>query len=136
MPHNEDKEMLEAYRRNATNNSMLALTSVFIPTPTDHDFEFGEIRRYFSQQANQPNGEITETSKAVFTTLAGKSLFTVVELRWKISGMADDTTDPFTGEVDVRGVRSANKAAVQEAAKTIPAIISKLINTLQLWRGF
>ena len=136
MPHDSDREMLETYRRNATNNSMLALTPVFIPRPTDADHEFGEIRRYFSQQANQPTGEVVEIIKGVFSTLSQRSLFTVVEIRWKISGLADDTTDPATGEVDVRGVRSSNKAAVLEAAKTIPAITTKLTNTLQLWQGF
>lgn len=136
MPHNTDKEMLDTYRSSATNSSMLALTSTFIPRPSNVDFDFGEIRRYFSQQANQPNGEVVETSKLVFETLTKKSLFTVVELRWKISGLVDDTTDPSTGEVDVRGVRSSNKAAIAEAAKVIPAITNKLSNTLQLWRGF
>lgn len=136
MPHDSDRVMLETYRKNATDVSMLALTSVFIPRPTDADFDFGEIRRYFSQQANQLSGEVVETSKLVFETLTKKSLFTVVELRWKISGLANDTTDPSTGEVDVRGVRSSNKAAVAEAAKVIPAITNKLSNTLQLWRGF
>ncbi len=136
MPHDTDRDMLDAYRKNATNSSMLALTSVFIPRPTDADFDFGEIRRYFSQQTNQSSGEVVETSKLVFESLTKKSLFTVVELRWKISGLANDTTDPSTGEVDVRGVRSSNKAAVVEAAKVIPNIGNKLANTLQLWRGF
>lgn len=136
MPHDTDRDMLDAYRKNATNSSMLALTNVFIPRPTESDFDFGEIRRYFSQQTNQSSGEVVETSKLVFETLTKKSLFTVVELRWKISGLANDTTDPSTGEVDVRGVRSSNKAAVMEAAKVIPSIGNKLANTLQLWRGF
>jgi len=48
MPHDEDKAMLDAYRKNATDLSMLALTSTFIPRPTEADFKFGEIRRYFS----------------------------------------------------------------------------------------
>ncbi len=136
MPHNEDQEMLDTYRKSAGNTSMLATTSVFIPVPSDADFDFGEIRRYFSQQTNQPNGEVIETSKAIFSTLSQRSLFTVVEVRWKISGLADDTTDPSTGEIDVRGVRSSNRAAVLEAAKVIPSITSKLTNTLQLWQGF
>lgn len=136
MPHDQDREMLDTYRKNATNSSMLALTSVFIPRPSDADHEFGEIRRYFSQQANQSNGEVIETSKGVFNVLSEKSLFTVVELRWTISGDAEDTIDSSTGEVDVRGVRSSNRAAVKEAAKVISAITNKLANTLQLWRGF
>lgn len=127
--------MVDTYRKNATNSSMLALTSVFIPRPTEADFDFGEIRRYFSQQANQLAGEITETSKTVFDALSQKSLFTVIELRWKITGSADDITDPSTGEIDVRGVRSSNKASIQTATVVMPAIINKLTNTLQLWRG-
>lgn len=128
--------MLDVYRKNATELAMPVLTSIFIPRLSDADIKFGEIRRYFSQQANQLAGEITETSKTVFEVLTKKSLFTVVELRWKIVGPADDATDPTTGEIDVRGVRSSNKAAIQTASKVMPAIINKLTNTLQLWQGF
>lgn len=132
----QDKGMVQTYRRVATNKSILALTNPFIPRPSESDYAFGEIRRFFSQQTNRSLGEIVEISKGTFDALQEKSLFTVVELRWKISGPAEDTTDTVTGEIEVRGVRSANSAAVRSAVKTIPAINKKLTNVFQLWQGF
>lgn len=136
MANDTDKTLIQTYRRISTNTSILALTAPFIPRPSKSDFEFGEIRRFFSQQANQQTGEIVEIAKGTFDALSDKSLFTVVELRWKISGPAENTRDLITGEIEVRGVRSANGAAVRQAAKIIPNIDKKLTNLFQLWRGF
>ena len=140
MAEHDDQQLIDSYRKVATSTSILAVTSVFIPVPTDADFEFGEIRRFFSQQANQPFGEIVEIAKGTFDGLQQKSLFATVEIRWRVAGPAEDTisTDPITGveSVDVLGVRTANEAAVRQAAKIIPAITRKLTNPFQLWRGF
>ena len=135
----KEERMIDNYRKVSTGTSILAITSPFVPVPTDADFEFGEIRRFFSQQANQPFGEIVEIAKSTFVGLQQKSLFIVVDIRWKISGPSEDTisVDPITGveSVDALGVRTANKAAVRQAAKVMPAITSKLTNLFQLWRG-
>ncbi|KKN13663.1 hypothetical protein LCGC14_1004110 [marine sediment metagenome] len=139
MVNKEERMIIDSYRKVSTGTSILAITSPFVPVPTDADFEFGEIRRFFSQQANQPFGEIVEIAKSTFTGLQQKSLFTVVEVRWKVSGPAEDTinVDPITGveTVDSLGIRNANEAAVRQAAKVMPAITSKLTNVFQLWRG-
>ena len=140
MINNEEQRLIDTYRIVATSTSILATTQPFIPIPTDADFDFGEIRRFFSQQVNQLFGEIVEIAKGTFDGLQSKSLFITVEIRWKVSGLAEDVTsiDPITGveSVDVLGVRNANEAAVKQAAKVMPAIINKLTNPLQLWRKF
>jgi len=140
MAEHTDQRLINSYRNVSTSTSILAITSPFVPVPTDADFEFGEIRRFFSQQTNQPSGEIVEIAKSTFDGLQQKSLFIVVEIRWKISGPAEDTisVDSITGveSVDALGVRTANEAAVRQAAKIIPAIATKLTNPFQLWRGF
>lgn len=140
MANKEEQLLIDSYRKVSTGTSILAITSPFIPVPTNADFEFGEIKRFFSQQTNQPVGEIVEISKSTFDGLQQKSLFIVVEIRWTIAGPAEDTisVDPITGveNVDVLGVRTANEAAVRLATKVMPAIVHKLTNPLQLWRGF
>ncbi len=131
----DEEQMIITYKKVATSPSLLAVSSVFIPTPSEKDFTFGEIRRYFSQQANQPTGEINEISKGKFVNLQRKSLFIVVDLRWKISGPAESIFGE-DGEIDIFGIREANEAAINQATKIMPAIKQKLTNLFQLWRGF
>ena len=136
MAETEEERINRVYKEVAVSRSMLAQTKTFIPTPTPADFEFGEIRRFFTQQSNKSNGEIIEISKGRASTLSRKSLFTVVSLRWKVSGPERNLVNPDTGNVDVFGVREANQAAIAVAAKTIPSLPRKLTNLTQLWRGF
>lgn len=107
----------------------------FTPKPSDKDYELGEITRYFAQQTNQANGEITEISTQTYNTLQGVSLFRTVSLRWRISGPSTDAQD-FAGRIVRPGIERANKAAISSAAKVIPNIGSKLTNVFQLWRGY
>lgn len=136
MAETEAERINRVYKETATSRAMLAQTKTFIPTPTKADFEFGEIRRFFTQQANKSNGEIIEISSGRASVLSRKSLFTVVSLRWKISGPERNLIDPSTGDIAVFGVREANQAAIAVAVKTIPSLPRKLTNLIQLWQGF
>lgn len=149
MATKKERSMIDTYRGVATSKSILATASTFVPRPSEADFEFGELKRFFAQQANQKFGEIFEVSPSSFAALQQKSLYTTVELRWKISGPAENTVevDPDTGETIVDslsgkpivtslGVRQANTATIEEAAKMMPAIRQKLTNVFQLWQGF
>lgn len=149
MATTEEQVMIDTYRAVATSKSILAIVSTFVPRPSKADFEFGELKRFFAQQANQKFGEIFEVSPSSFSALQQKSLYTTVEIRWKISGQAENVVevDPDTGEtildpltgkpiVTSLGVRQANTAAIDEAAKMMPAIRQKLTNRFQLWQGF
>jgi len=136
MAETERERINRVYKEAATSKAMLVQTKTFIPTPTKADFEFGEIRRFFTQQANKSNGEIIEISSGRAGVLSRKSLFTVVSLRWKVSGPERNLINPDTGDVDVFGVREANQASIVVAAKTIPSLPRKLTNLTQLWRGF
>ncbi len=136
MAETEAERINRVYKESAKSRSMLTQTKAFIPTPTKADFEFGEVQRFFTQQANKSNGEIIEISKGKAGTLSRKSLFTVVDLRWKISGPERSLINPATGDVELFGVREANRAAIDAASKKIPALSKKLTNLTQLWRGF
>ncbi len=136
MAETEEERIIRIYKAASTSKSMLVQTQAFIPTPSKADFKFGEIKRFFAQQTNKPNGEIIEISKGRASTLLKKSLFIVVDLRWKISGPERNLINPGNGDVDVFGVREANQAAIAIASKTIPTLPRKLTNLVQLWRGF
>ncbi len=106
----------------------------FVPKPTDKDYKVGEMRRYFAQQTNQPNGEIVEISKKQHDSFRKVATYRTVSVRWKISGPVKDRVDEDTGEVALVGVKSSNEAATRNAAKIIPNIKRKLNNPLQLYR--
>lgn len=131
----DDAALVQSYLRVATLSSLPLNVNVFIPTPSNTDYTFGEITRYFVQQVNQPNGEITEVSKQTFQALQDVSLYRTVALRWKISGLATDVFDT-AGRVERPGIETANKASIKNAAKTMPAITRKLTNVFQLWKKF
>jgi hypothetical protein len=114
---------------------LVAQPAPYVPVPSEQDYEAGEITRYFAQQANQPDGEVLEISKQTFQALQRISLFRTVSLRWKVSGVLDDSFDA-EGRLERPGVETANVAAINIASKTMPAIKRKLTNPLQLWRGY
>ncbi len=102
----------------------------FVPRPTEGDYKFGEIVRYFAQQANQSDGEIFEINKSSHTSFKSNPLYSVIKLRWQIAGPRSDSV----GGVTIVGVERANEAARTQAAKKMPGIARKLANPLQLYR--
>jgi len=110
----------------------------FVPTPFQKDYDLGEIRRYFAQQANNKTGEIFELSKQDFAAAKLSPLYLTVSLRWKISGPAASARSTLKGKSirERSGIVEANTTAVKQAAKKMPAIAQKLSNPFQLWRGF
>ena len=126
--------LVATYLRVGPPVTLTARFASFAPRPTAKDFTFGELTRYFVQQANQPTGEVTEVSQGTYTTLQSNHLFRSVAVRWRIAGPADDTHDA-AGRVVRPGIETANRAAVTNAAKTMPNITNKLTNLTQLWQG-
>ena len=128
-------ELINAYRRNATSILVIPTIKPYVPQPSDKDYSFGEIQRYFAQQVNQKNGEIFEISEQNYSELQNSTVYRIVSLRWKIAGPADSVRTS-NGTRERTGIVEANTAAVTRAAKTMPAITQKLANPYQLWRGY
>jgi len=110
----------------------------YVPEPSQKDYDLGEIRRYFAQQANNKNGEIFELSKQDFEAAKLSALYLEVSLRWKISGPSASSYKIVDGKKmrERTGVVEANTTAVKQATKEMPALALKLSNPYQLWRGF
>ena len=110
----------------------------FVPTPSQKDFDLGEIQRYFAQQANQKTAEIFELSEQDFAAARLSPLYLAVSLRWKISGPADSSRTVLGGKPirERTGIVDANTTAVKQASQKMPALAQKLSNPFQLWRGF
>ena len=131
-------DLIAAYKRNAENIILAPAIKPYAPTPTEKDYDLGEIRRYFAQQTNQKNGEIFEISEQNYSKLNNSPAYLTISLRWKIAGPSTSVRRIIDGE-SVRersGVVEANTVAVEQAAKVMPAITQKLSNPFQLWRGF
>jgi len=133
-----NKEMVKSYL--AAGGRRIASTQFkpYVPRPTQKDYDFGEIHRYFAQQVNNKTSEIFELSKQDFESAKLSPLYLTVSLRWKISGPA---TSAYTivGGKSVRefsGIVEANTTVVKQAAKRMPALTQKLSNPYSLWRGF
>jgi hypothetical protein len=132
-----NQELVDGYKKARGIVVMQASPTPFVPRPTKNDYKFGEIKRYFAQQANQENGIIIEISENQFTSLRKDPLFIIVSLRWKISGSRTDKTEEIAGQPvkTIVGVKTANEAAIRQAAKTMPGIRNKLSNPFQLHRS-
>jgi len=133
-----NQELLNAYLSAGGRRIDSVQFSPFVPTPSQKDYDLGEIRRYFAQQANNKTGEIFELSKQDFESAKLSPLYLTASLRWKISGPAASARSTVGGKSirERSGIVEANTTAVKQAAKKMPAISQKLSNPFQLWRGF
>ena len=92
--------------------------NTFCPTPTENDYKMGFIKRYFAQRTNDKSGYIYEISEAVYGTLLTNPFFTVLTLRWKITGTDEE-------------LKESNFNSVKIGMQRIPLIIKYLPNYLQ-----
>jgi hypothetical protein len=92
--------------------------NTFCPTPTENDYKVGFIKRYFAQRTNDKNGYIYEISEAVYGRLSTNPFFTLLTLRWKISGTDEE-------------LKESNFNSVKIGMKRIPLLIKYLPNLLQ-----
>jgi len=134
---NPDTEMIGAYLA-AGGRRVDTQFLPYTPKPSEKDYDLGEIRRYFTQQANNKNSEIFELSKQDFETAKLSPLYLAVSLRWKISGPATSVRKEVGGKMirERTGIVEANTTAVKQASKKMPALTQKLSNPFSLWRGY
>lgn len=131
----QDREMVQAYSALRNDRNFREAPLSHVASPTDKDYELGEIDRYFVQVTNQLNGEIVEVAQQIWKDLQSNPMYRSIELRWKISGPLTDSYDEDGQRVRI-GLRAANMTTVRQSAKQMPAIAHQLTNPLQFWRGF
>jgi hypothetical protein len=112
-----DKTMFSEYK------DLASLTRTPYPKttpakPTDNDYEIGQIRRYFTQLANDETKPIFEISQEDFSN--PNSLYRYTEFQWIISGTKE--------EVIQDNQRTINDLELEYNG------ISKKIFPLQLWK--
>lgn len=98
------------------------------PKPTQNDYEVGYIRRYFIQKINDINASIYEISSVESKRLSQHKNYTIVSIKWRISGPIERT---FKNSVVDRGVRESNRIAISLVNDTMPNLKNYLPNLLQ-----
>jgi hypothetical protein len=101
-----------------------------IPTPTSIDYKRGWVQRYFAQKTNDKGSAIYEVDSAQFSLLTSRPIFTLVSIRWRISGPIDAQYDS-KGNVMDKGVKESNRIAISLVADRIPNLKMYLPNLLQ-----
>jgi len=86
--------------------------------PSDSDYRIGEIRRYFTQVANDKSKPIFEISSQDF--VIQNSLYRYTDFQWRISGTREEVTRD--------NQRTINDLELQYNG------ISKKLSALQLWK--
>ena len=85
--------------------------------PSESDYRIGEITRYFTQRANNPNSEIFEISKE--DSENENSLYKYTIFQWRISGTREE-------------VIRENQGTIKNLQREYPNI-TKVLFPLQLW---
>jgi hypothetical protein len=112
------------------NNFKIELPKTIVPTPTDTDYQYGFIRRYFCQKVNDSNGHVFEISEELSNTLSNSPFWKVIDIKWRIHGPINETYNDMGISNDI-GVRSSNKSAIGSATNHIKNIPLYLPNLLQ-----
>jgi len=128
-----NRELINQYIEAEGNSLLTTPVQIHVPRPTDKDYKFGEIKRYFVQKVNDPKSPVYEVTKTNFSALRKSPLYITMEVRWQISGPLDDEYDDRGVRIQT-GVITANKATAQRASKSMPGIGGKLSNPLQLYK--
>ena len=94
--------------------------SKFRPYPTDNDYKTGTIKRYFTQKANNLNGDLFEISEEDYGVK--HPLFRYVKINWIISGKKSEVIRVNLGTINFISRRRGNE------------ILNKKLFPLQFWR--
>lgn len=108
----------------------LSLPKTIVPSPTEEDYQIGNIDRYFAQKANDDNGFVYEIDLDTFQKLNENPHWIVEIVRWRISGPLIAVYNDMGLIID-KGVIDSNKASLFITSEKIKNIGLYLPNVLQ-----
>jgi len=100
------------------------------PEIAQRDLDRGIIWRYFVSRSHLVKSEVVEVSSSYFSLYDFNPTIIGITVRWVIRGKLDDSVlmvytgrrDDVPDRVIIPGVRTQNRASIEEAAETIPAL--------------
>lgn len=108
----------------------LQTPNTIVPFPSENDYDYGSIDRYFTQRANDSNGFVYEVDENEYNDLLQNPYWTVATMRWRISGPIDVVYGP-NGKLTDMGVKASNSASIAIASVKIKNIGLYLPNLIQ-----
>lgn len=120
------------YKNLVKDNGTFSLQNpkTYIPNPTQNDYDFGNIIRYFTQRANDVNGFVFELDENTYMDLMENPYWIVATMRWRISGPINAVYGPNNRLTDL-GVKASNNASIVITSSKIKNIGLYLPNLLQ-----
>ena len=107
---NDNKSLFSTYNKLIASNKEV-YPKKYTPLPSESDYRIGSFRRYFTQKANNLNGELFEISKDSYGNK--NSLFRYFEIGWRITGLrtevSRDNNAIILGNASVMGNESLVK---------------------------
>jgi len=101
----------------------------YFPNPTQHDYNIGFVKRYFTQRRGTSGSPIFEINADVYSDYSNTTYWNGVEINWKITGNLEDKY--MDNGTYIPSVKTINRLAIIEAAKKLPDIELYLVNLTQ-----
>lgn len=111
----------------------LQTPATVVPNPNSTDYEKGFIERYFIQKVNDKNAQVFEVSENTYSKYISNPYWTIVNIKWRISGPLD-TVYKSNGDISDKGVQNSNKILLDIASEKVKNIKLYLPNLLQFYK--
>jgi hypothetical protein len=108
--------------------------SAYLPVLKDVDYRRGFVKRYFIQKTNDKGSPIYEISKRDRNRFITNSLYTIVELKWRIKGPMETQYDSV-GNITDKAVSESNRISIKLVSHLIPTLKLYLPNLLQFYKS-
>jgi hypothetical protein len=106
----------------------------YLPVLKDVDYRRGFVKRYFIQKTNDKGSPIYEISKRDRNRFITNSLYTIVELKWRIKGPMETQYDSV-GNITDKAVSESNRISIKLVSHLIPTLKLYLPNLLQFYKS-
>ena len=106
----------------------------YLPVLKDIDYRRGFVKRYFIQKTNDKGSPIYEISKRDRNRFITNSLYTIVELKWRIKGPLNTQYDSV-GNITDKAVSESNRITIKLVSHLIPTLKLYLPNLLQFYKS-
>lgn len=106
----------------------------YLPILKDVDYRRGFVKRYFIQKTNDKGSPIYEISKRDRNRFITNSLYTIVELKWRIKGPMETQYDSV-GNITDKAVSESNRISIKLVSHLIPTLKLYLPNLLQFYKS-
>lgn len=106
----------------------------YLPILKDVDYRRGFVKRYFIQKTNDKGSPIYEISQRDRNRFITNSLYTIVELKWRIKGPMETQYDSV-GNITDKAVSESNRISIKLVSHLIPTLKLYLPNLLQFYKS-